>query len=373
MSIARPPFVLFASGAAILASAWLLPACKNAATTERSKRPPAGASGETVDKKTSADEDESCFEIVDGETTGAYPSTYLVAALNATTGVPITSCTGTFIGDNVMITAAHCMPTGKPGDFVVLANGRQINKDNATLKGAVHALKFFVPDTVRPGTEGTMSNDNLPFSDDIAIVLFPDKTAKAVSPLATKSSPPGTTVTLVGYGAGDTTRQEAALPYTLKKFGTNVLKPVNKNFPWEGVYQTHAWAHAGEAAQHGEATSSAAPGDSGGPLFRGTTLIGTVKFGFTDEIVPNIQTMIGKNAVNFWVDVTNPSVKKVLAKAEAAGARITYDTGAPPAAVAAVPEDDSTADNEATTSTAALPDTVPKCGAALAPKPARKL
>ncbi len=83
----------------------LLVCCKS---VER-RNPPAKSSEagrRASDKKTA----KKCLKIVDGVPALDAPAVYLLVLIDAASGNVRSSCTGTFVSDNTLITAGHCVP-----------------------------------------------------------------------------------------------------------------------------------------------------------------------------------------------------------------------------------------------------------------------
>jgi secreted trypsin-like serine protease len=88
-------------------------------------------------------------------------------------------CTGTFVSHNTMLTAAHCVDEHRVVTLDELGGVRS---------NAVHQYP-------RNIVRGVID------ANDVAVVLFPDHTAKAFTKLADRAPAKGDSVFLVGYGS----------------------------------------------------------------------------------------------------------------------------------------------------------------------------
>ncbi len=302
----------------------LLVCCKTVdGRDSASKSPPAGR--RAVDKKTP----KKCLKIVDGVPALDAPAVYLLVLTDVASGNVTSSCTGTFVSDNTLITAGHCVPAAGEKYVLLATNGLELSKDGKAPAGAITPLKaFFDPSLSVNGRGGRDLGPNQSPEVDLAVLIFPDNTAKYWLPLANTTIPAGTEVKLVGYGSSHAIYPEKDKSTSVKKMmGFNKIAPtasIKGNLPTNGLLFTFAWGEPGEAAKHGEKTASGAPGDSGGPLIANGVIVGTVSRGITSKEVTSLEQQIGTNTLDIFVDVTNAVAKSLLAKAKAAGARINY-------------------------------------------------
>ena len=275
----------------------------------------------------------NCLHIVGGQETNQYPAVYLLLMIDPASGNVMSSCSGTFVSDNTLVTAAHCIP-GPGVQYLLLAtNGAQLPKIQKPPAGTVQAKQAFIDPAIPPAIQGgrEFGPSQTP-AIDFAVVIFPDNTASTWMPLATNVLPQATPVRLVGYGAINAIKPETDTANVVtKRTGLNSLAPldvIRTQLDVEGQYFTFAWGEPDEVAAHGGNTVSGAPGDSGGPLLVNNVIIGVVSRGLTPNEVPDIQKTIGTNTLDVFVNVTNPTVKSLLEKAGAAGARINYASAA---------------------------------------------
>lgn len=198
----------------------------------------------------------------------------------------IGNCTGTFVSDTTLITAAHC----------VRAPNRTTGVVNQTIslprQGDVKSLKVLA---------NVRSNQNVS-PHDSAIVIFPPGTAKATMPLHRTAAKVGDKIMLVGYG-GEVWGGRAGT----KRKGTNELTEVARGYLIS--------ERRGNNPNSGEGVA-VAPGDSGGPLFIDNALAGIASGGG-----------LGSNSIH--VDLQSDTSKAFLELAVKAGAVIPGVGGTP--------------------------------------------
>ncbi len=283
----------------------------------------------TTRSGSSKNKPQTCLKVVDGVEALDDPAVHLLVLTDAKSGDVVSSCTGTFVSDNTLITAGHCIPAAGEKYVMLATNGFELTKARKPPQGAVAPLKaFFDPSLAANSRGGRDLAPNQSPEIDVAILIFPDKTARDWLPLANTTVATGTEVKLVGYGSSHAIYPEKDSSTSVKKMmGYNKIapiEPIKGNLPTDGLLFTFAWGEPGEAAKHGEETVSGAPGDSGGPIIANGVIVGTVSRGVTIKEVPTLEKQIGTNTLDIFVDVTNPIAKSLLAKAKAAGARINY-------------------------------------------------
>lgn len=177
----------------------------------------------------------------------------------------LSSCSGTFVSDSILITAAHCIEDAGNGP-TVLASNRRIK----------HIKRFMHPRYTNSGS-GSMA------AFDVAVIQFPAKTflgkPAAVSDTVLKK---GDEISIVGFGGtavGDMVVDQngnASVP---------VLERANQAMMGKNIVDiaaTGVISYLGVNRGTGTGVdSSSAPGDSGGAIFRGSVLTGVVSRGST--------------------------------------------------------------------------------------------
>jgi hypothetical protein len=206
--------------------------------------------------------------IVNGVLTSAYPSTGALLS-PGNPAIAATQCTGTLIGCDTFLTAAHCVCDGtgascqgagapNPADYVVFFQ---------------HAGFFAVSSiAVHPTFD-------FPVGDVAVLKLATPVTGVAPTPInTTRVPPPGTPATIVGFGrSGDPN-----FDYGIKRAGAVVTSPCT-----EGVSDTTSLCFRFDAPLGTPGSNSdTCNGDSGGPMFVdfgcGPVIAGTTSGGTSD-------------------------------------------------------------------------------------------
>ncbi len=209
--------------------------------------------------------------IVNGVTTSDYPST--VALLQPGSGVEF--CTGTLIGCQTILTAAHCVCRGSGADCQGASADLLQPSDILIFSqhgGFANVASVSVPESYEFGMTG-----------DVAVLgLSAPIEGIAPSPINTAEDPaPGTAGTIVGFGLSRGDRDDAGLKR-------------------EGQVETTAcfgvpdpphvcWLFTDPLGNPGD-DSNTCPGDSGGPLFvdfgDGPVVAGVTSGGVSEDCLP---------------------------------------------------------------------------------------
>lgn len=212
--------------------------------------------------------------IVNGTFTSGFPSVgALLAGTNAATAD--NECTGTMIGCQTFLTAAHCVCDGDGTDCQ--AGGPSEPDPNRFFVFLQHAGVFAVSNIA------LRSDYNFPVADVAVLTLAGPVTAIRPTPLNLAGTPAtGASGTIVGFG-----RQGNGLyDYGLKRTGQVSLAPCSG-----GVSGTTSvcWNYDTPVGPAGT-DSNTCNGDSGGPLFIdhgcGPVIAGITSGGTNDECVP---------------------------------------------------------------------------------------
>lgn len=221
-------------------------------------------------------------------------------------------CTGTFVSDSKLLTAAHCLPQ-KPLDLWIISpdsqgSGEQepnLNMPKSYIIDA-QALGFKVhPDYINDGS----NNEFHPH--DLAVVEFPIGTSAAFVRLATRIPDVDEDITLVGFGSdqayeGEGEGVQFGKNIGIKRFGQSRVTGIEAGLlVSKGLL---AQDHNGVGPGLWVAT---AQGDSGGPMFHGSKLVAITSGGGVEQTSRGTQVGVSKH-----VDLTNPSnvafIQKVL-------------------------------------------------------------
>lgn len=221
------------------------------------------ACGQIADKAASSEE-----KVTNGLSASAeYPS---VVMLQFAVDQGSAICTGTFVNDSQVVTAAHCV-------YDVLQSGRGASSMSFVKKGsngrsqrvvATH-LEYHPEYTVNPGT---LSNH------DIAIVTFPRNSAPGTTPLYTAEPTVGQKFTIVGFGlndyAYDANGQQTGQGSGVKRKGENSIASIDN-----GMIRFYGVPTARDASTPLGQDSASGSGDSGGPLLINGALAATTSGG----------------------------------------------------------------------------------------------
>jgi hypothetical protein len=234
--------------------------------------------------------------ITGGKETSSFPA---VVQLKTPAG---TTCTGTFISDQILLTAAHCFKS---------------EGDKATI-GNVNSLKI----RIHPDYSHSETN-KIPITEsafDIALVSFPPKTGKATLPFAKKASKRGEKVVLVGYGS---TKSSTVQTSSTKRTGTSELKDNVRGVliisgssgsanRAPNVSSPTIVPKSNEKDAKSPINSSVGPGDSGGPLLSadGSQILG---------VTSSVAASDGPLSFAMFADIGSASSQAFFRKAAAEG------------------------------------------------------
>jgi secreted trypsin-like serine protease len=189
------------------------------------------------------------------QASGEYPS---VVLLHISTG-PFSGsiCTGTFVNDSQVVTAAHCvydvLKAGRPASSLTFDKPQS---GGSSKRVAATSLKYHPGYTVVPGR---LSNH------DVAVVTFPRYSAPATTKLYPRTPYIGQKFTIVGFGVNDykydASGQQTGSGSGVKRKGENQIDQVdNGMIKFSGV----PTAYDTEVSLGKDAASGS--GDSGGPM-----------------------------------------------------------------------------------------------------------
>lgn len=192
-------------------------------------------------------------------------------------------CTGTFIAERIVITAAHCITDRVSADGFV-------NKPGAERIGGKIPSRIFV----HPEYQWSSGFDPL---HDVALMEFASDLAPAVAHFSPQPAKAGDAVEIVGFGRLDPNDNDSA---GVKRWGANTLETAGETLTFKGLAESRDL--------DGKDTASAR-GDSGGPMFLAGALIGTTVGGAVDE---------GRK-ISQYTHLHAAGIKRFLAQARARG------------------------------------------------------
>ncbi len=257
--------------------------------------------------------------IVNGVFTSAYPSVgALLSPGSATTGGLL--CSGTLIGCQTFLTAAHCVCDFTGADC---QSGAHAPNPGAYVVFFQHAGFFAVSGiSVRP-------DFSFPVGDVAVLQLATPVTGIAPTPIDVTAPPAfGTAGTIVGFG-----RDAGASDYGLKRAGAVAMAPCTAGIS-DGT--SVCWDFANPLGPPGT-DADTCNGDSGGPLFAsfqcGDTVAGTTSGGTSASCLPtdhsydaNIFTYAAYITAQGGADLANASCG-AMPQAGESGAPIVAATG----------------------------------------------
>ena len=209
-------------------------------------------------------------------------------------------CTGTFVNDHQMLTAAHCVEGLDPQNpaLYYLSKPEGSTKD-LEYQPQAKALSFVQHPNYSMRLEGGINQF------DMAVVDFPAGTAPAVSQVTETKPKTGDVLTIVGYGDN---RNFATLSGEfegsgsgIKRIGTNQVAFLDADMiGFYGVTESNPELEPGEYSASGA-------GDSGGPLFIDGKLAGITSGGGLAQTEDGY--LVG---VSLYVDLTSQSSEQFL-------------------------------------------------------------
>ena len=203
-------------------------------------------------------------------------------------------CTGTFIADDTVLTAAHCTmgsstvdPTTGAVSDLSLTILRLVKETPKTMAKVASSTAVF-RNPLWDGAEKQRAVN--PY--DLGIVKFPSGTSSAVAQMASSSPSVGSPLTIVGYGLNfipsptDTTYDHSSSG--IKRVGTNRIGQVEGGFiGFKGQGNTTTDDGTDVASSHG---------DSGGPMFVDGQLVGVTSGGGLDADGQGVSLYIDLNS-----------------------------------------------------------------------------
>lgn len=212
-----------------------------------------------------------------------YPFICMIVGLDPD---PVVFCTGSYIGNGRVISAAHCFRELTPNMTYRVMFGRQSFETADPIEGDSYGVSAV---RIHP----LFSPQNL--THDVAVIeLDANATIAAMRIDGDRGlEQPGTDLTIAGYGVIDI---KADFPVNLSLHSGSVVVMESSKYPFLETDETMILAE-GTVLHDGEATDSCR-GDSGGPLFRDPDiLVGTVSWGVScgDPEYPGVYSRLSAN------------------------------------------------------------------------------
>ena len=212
-------------------------------------------------------------------------------------------CSGTFISDTVVLTAAHCTMGGKV-----------IDEKTGEVDHTIHIVEMMESDEadgkksprVVASSEAVFRNPKWDEefekkqvnSYDLGVIQFPAGFAAGISTIAQKAPQPKDDITIVGFGLNYVPKSAKDMDTTsvgIKRKGKNTVALRYQGFIFFQGTPNNIDA-SGENA-------NAAPGDSGGPMFAQGKLVGVTSGGG--------RTLFG-SGISAYIDLHSRISKKFL-------------------------------------------------------------
>lgn len=173
-------------------------------------------------------------------------------------------CTGTFISDSVLLTAAHCMQNATPANVKV---------------GEISSVSLYVNQNFKVNSDDKSTYD-------LALVLFPRNTSQDHIKISDYVMQGNEKITMVGFGHSDYSWDNTQQTYIPSNCSNPKIKRVGFNSFWNipeakerGVFWTTGNTRNRYIGNGNGEVAATAPGDSGGPLIYEEKLVGVCSSG----------------------------------------------------------------------------------------------
>lgn len=258
------------------------------------------------------------LKIEDGTETNQFPSVVLVMSGNPTGRMM--KCTGTIVGHNSVLTAAHCIGGG-PESMYVMQTGSLTARDySAALMAAVKPRAIISHGAIEPPNPSGVA-DISKFPDDLVVLVFANNTFRnrdVVIPSLNDIQRPTqfSKATMVGFGKSSANDTSSS---SIKRMGLGFYL-VHDAFYKDLVFSFNRDLDQSTLMPEGpKKFSQGQQGDSGGPLFvdgeNSLRIVGVLSGGGTSQD--------GATSRSIYVDLYSQRSLALLAKASSEGAKFT--------------------------------------------------
>ena len=231
-----------------------------------------------------------CLSIVSGNPTKDYLSVTVIFGTEIT---ELGMCTGTFVSDSTMITAAHCVDDSDTGNIQAMMDRCDENRTDS-----IKSLKVWHHGKTKSDFQDGFIDSELA-NIDVAVLKFPDGTASHFSSVH-QGDFPSTEEALVSVGFGSTSPFTSAFDgnfENITKIQGSAILDVEPNESSKSL-----------VAKVNKTPNQLTKGDSGGPLLDNGQILGIAS--------------LGSSSVSYWSSLRSAENQALLKRAVAEGAVI---------------------------------------------------
>jgi hypothetical protein len=262
---------------------------------------------------------QSSLKIQDGTETSEYPSVVLI--MSGPRVGSVAKCTGTIVGHNTVLTAAHCINGTADSVYVMQTLSLRGTEHNRALASAISPRSII---SHGPFVSSATNADISKLPEDMVVLLFGDNTFKQrdviVPSLHGRARPENFTDTImVGFGKSSATDMSDA---SIKRVGFGFYLVEDRFgpdlvFSFDRELDQQSFAPVGAKKY-----SQTQQGDSGGPLFfkrdNQLEIVGVTSAGGTSSD--------GSVSRSLYVDLYSEKSLNLFARASEQGAHFTEPT-----------------------------------------------
>jgi hypothetical protein len=292
------------------------------ASTKPTNRTPTGGST-TIGQ---GSQQPACFAVVNGQETNSYlpGGTLLTQTQQDIQQGGYAVCTGTFVSDNTLVTASHCVDPNQPGATAFVRATELATDQFESVYGAgIHAQSAITSGLIQYG--GGSGLDVSQTFQDIAIVIFPDHSAPATTKIAASGPQPGDPVTIVGFGMTDMHSDQSTDP-SIKRTGSNIVPRLAATLQ----LPSDTYLIEGRASTIGAVAKDTmiSHGDSGGPLLTANQTVAGVasNISLTADLQSDLRQFFTSDGIAFYASLGSNFFSSLAQQAKARGARIDVAT-----------------------------------------------